>query len=391
MNRLSRIRPLLLAWYAQHARDLPWRTKPGAAPDPYRVWISEVMLQQTRVESVKPYYRLWIERFPTLEQLAEASEEEVLKSWEGLGYYSRARNLRKAVREVVAHHRSAVPSDPALFRSLPGVGRYTAGAVLSIAYGLEEPVVDGNVRRVFARLFDESDPAEAALWQRAETLVRGERPGDLNQAIMELGATVCVPRTPRCQECPLTAWCVSHRAGTAQERPAPRRAREVPKEVHGVAIIRLGGQFLMVRRPPKGRLAGMWEFPGVECHAGEPVHFAAVRAAREWTGMRVSPVRPLGVVPHRFTHRHVFYHAILVDSEAGHTDPSVQTKSIWVDREGIRGLALPRAQHRILELCDAAIQAGGGNQEFAPETAALPHAAASPGGGTTAVGISTRR
>ncbi|MDP9349789.1 MAG: A/G-specific adenine glycosylase, partial [Gemmatimonadota bacterium] len=194
---LPSLRDLLLRWYDAHRRDLPWRAE--GPPDPYRVWLSEVMLQQTRVETVKPYFRRWLERFPTLAALAEAPQDEVLKAWEGLGYYSRARNFHRAAREVVERYGGEVPGDAAAFRALPGVGRYTAGAVLSIAFGRPEPVVDGNVRRVFARLLDDPDPAEGALWALAEALVPGARPGDLNQALMELGATVCVPRNPRCE------------------------------------------------------------------------------------------------------------------------------------------------------------------------------------------------
>src|SRR5690606_3134373 len=195
----------------------------GTRPDPYRVWLSEVMLQQTRVDTVRPYYERWLERFPTLEHLAEAPLDDVLKAWEGLGYYSCARNLHRAVREVAERYGGEVPSEPELFQALPGVGPYTAGAVMSIAYERPEPVVDGNVRRVFARLLDLPDPAPAELWDLAGRLVKGNRPGYLNQALMELGALVCTPRSPSCERCPVPTHCAARLAGTQAERPAKRK------------------------------------------------------------------------------------------------------------------------------------------------------------------------
>ncbi|HUE96995.1 MAG TPA: A/G-specific adenine glycosylase, partial [Longimicrobiaceae bacterium] len=180
----DRLTSALLEWYDSHRRDLPWRAAPGETPDPYRVWLSEVMLQQTRVETVKPYFERWLRRFPTLEALAAAELDEVLEAWAGLGYYSRARNFHRAVREVVAEYGAVVPAAPEPFRRLPGVGRYTAGAVLSIAFGRPEPLVDGNVRRVFARLLDEPDPSDRRLWDLAEQLLSEDRPGDFNQALM---------------------------------------------------------------------------------------------------------------------------------------------------------------------------------------------------------------
>ncbi|MBD0321076.1 MAG: A/G-specific adenine glycosylase, partial [Gemmatimonadetes bacterium] len=260
-NELPLLRERLLAWYDVHRRDLPWRAPPGEAGDPYRVWLSEVMLQQTRVETVKPYFHRWLERFPTLHSLAEAPLDDVLKAWEGLGYYSRARNFHRAVREVAERHSGRVPDDPAAFRALPGVGRYTAGAVMSIAFGREEALVDGNVRRVFARWADDPAPAEPALWSLAGALAPGARPGDVNQAVMELGATVCVPRTPLCGECPVRAHCRAFRHGTQAERPAPKKAKPTPHEDTAVAVVEHEGRTLLVRRPVDARLGGMWAFP----------------------------------------------------------------------------------------------------------------------------------
>ncbi len=201
------LRRALLAFYDARRRDLPWRRD----PDPYRVWVSEVMLQQTRVDAVVPYYERWLRRFPTLHALATAEPDEVLRAWEGLGYYARARNLHRAARVVRERHAGDVPSEPAALRELPGVGDYTAGAIASIAFGRREPAVDGNVRRVLARLLDVADPPPARLRAVAAALVPAERPGDFNQALMELGALVCTARVPRCADCPVRGVC---RTGT---------------------------------------------------------------------------------------------------------------------------------------------------------------------------------
>lgn len=235
------MRDALLAWYDAHARDLPWRR----TRDPYAVWVSEVMLQQTRVETVVPYYERFLARFPTVEALAAAAEEEVLAAWSGLGYYRRARLLHAGVREVVARHGGRVPEDAAARRALPGVGAYTAGAIGSIAFDREEPLVDGNVARVLARVHGVGTPlgradTEARLWAEAARLVRGPRPGALNQALMELGATVCTPRAPRCGACPIAARCEARARGDVEALPVPR-AKKAPREVALVAVVAVAG------------------------------------------------------------------------------------------------------------------------------------------------------
>jgi A/G-specific adenine glycosylase len=233
------IRDALIAWYERCARDLPWRR----TSDPYAVWVSEVMLQQTRVDTVVPYYQRFLARFPTAAALAAASEDEVLAAWSGLGYYRRARLLHAGVREVVARYGGAVPEDAAARRALPGVGAYTAGAIGSIAFGREEPLVDGNVARVLARLRGIDTPlgradTERRLWDEAARLVRGPRPGVLNQALMELGATVCTPKTPRCERCPVASECTARAACRAEALPVAR-AKKVPRDVALVAVVAL--------------------------------------------------------------------------------------------------------------------------------------------------------
>jgi A/G-specific adenine glycosylase len=318
--------------------------------DPYRVWLSEVMLQQTRVEAVKPYYARWLERFPTLAALAEAPLDEVLKAWEGLGYYSRARNLHRAVREVAERYGGRVPDDPADFRALPGVGRYTAGAVMSIAFGRAEPLVDGNVRRVFARWTDDPDPREAELWAMAEALVPGERPGDLNQAIMELGATVCTPRAPRCGVCPVRDFCAAYAAGTQEERPLPRKAKPLPREEEAVAVVERDGLLLLSRRPTDARLGGLWEFPSTPIAPGESAAAAAERGVRERLGIEIRALEPLAVVEHTFTHVRVAYRALRCAWLAGEGEPRDDGVFAWVPPEALERYALPLAQKRIAAL-----------------------------------------
>lgn len=225
--------PVLLAWYDAHRRDLPWRTP--APRDPYQVWVSEIMLQQTKVEAVRPYYLRWMERFPDIATLAGANPDDVLRHWQGLGYYSRARNLQTAARDILRRYGGIMPSTRAEIRTLKGIGDYTAGAILSLAFGLREPAIDGNVLRVFARLYliEEnilSTPVRRHVTGLVQSQLPADRPGDFNEALMDLGATLCVPRAPRCGDCPLAGLCLAHRAGREQELPLRVVRKHVPVE-----------------------------------------------------------------------------------------------------------------------------------------------------------------
>lgn len=258
------LRRPLLAWYRRNRRDLPWRR----TRDPYAIWVSEVMLQQTRVDVVVPYWERFLARFPDPAALAAADEEDVLALWTGLGYYRRARSLHAGAKAVVARHGGRVPADPAALRALPGVGRYTAGAVASIAFGLAEPVLDGNVRRVLCRLLGVGAEGvgaaeERRLWDAAAELARGASPGDLNQALMELGATVCAPRNPRCADCPVSARCAARAAGDPERWPAARARRRTTRHDVAVAWIERGGRVLLERRRADNPLRGRWELPAV--------------------------------------------------------------------------------------------------------------------------------
>jgi A/G-specific adenine glycosylase len=301
----ERLRAELLAWYRAHRRDLPWRR----TRDPWAIWVSETMLQQTRVETVIPYWERFLVRFPDPGTLASADLDEVLGLWSGLGYYSRARNLKRAAEEVVTRFAGRVPADPEALQTLPGVGRYTAGAVASIAHDRPAPIVDGNVARVLARLLGirdeiEGPAARARLWAEAEALAAGEAPGELNQALMELGALVCAPRAPRCDACPVSDACDARAAGDAETLPrrAPKRA---PKRVHAVAaLVERRGRALAVRRPARGLLGGLWELPGGEVGSPRAAGADALAALlRARTGLAVADVAPAGRLEYAFTHR----------------------------------------------------------------------------------------
>ena len=297
--RAAELRTALLRWYDAQARDLPWRR----TRDPYAIWVSEVMLQQTQVSVVLPYWSAFLARFPDLPSLARASLDDVLSAWRGLGYYARARNLHRAAVAVLERHGGRLPDDVEALRALPGFGRYTVGAVASIAFGTEVPLVDGNVARVLARLAGLEGPTgdaarEKQLWALAETLVQGERPGDWNQALMELGATVCRPEQPTCLLCPVRAHCGALAAGRVEEIPAPR-ARPERRALHlAVAAVRRGDAVLLVRREGTGLFGGLWELPSVECAPGAEVEALRVR----WPEIEGTPHR-LGVVERTLTHR----------------------------------------------------------------------------------------
>ena len=313
--RSAALRRRLLAWYDANRRPLPWReprSGPGAPGriDPYRVWLVEAMAQQTQVARVIPYYQRFLARFPTLEALAAAPEEAVLALWAGLGYYARARALRRAAVEALARH-GGLPADPEALRALPGIGPYTAGAVASIAFGRRVAAVDGNAMRVLSRLFlvegrPEAPATRARLQALAEALVPADRPGDWNQAVMELGATRCVKPVPACSGCPLADGCEAHRAGREREiPPARRRPPKVEARLHCALVVRRG-RVLLVRRPPDGLFGGLWALPSVEpaVEAGPAGARRALRAELvRLLGPGITVGAELGAVRRTLTHR----------------------------------------------------------------------------------------
>lgn len=298
-TKASLISGKLLAWYDKNKRDLPWRRE----TDPYRVWLSEVMLQQTRVEAAIPYYRRFLEKYPDLALLAGAQESDVLKLWEGLGYYSRARHFLSAVREVRDTYGGAVPEEPDIFRSLPGVGSYTGAAVGSIAFQKPLAVVDGNVRRVLCRLFSiEGDvkkkKTEQAVQDLADLLLDRSRPGDYNQAIMELGALVCIPGKPRCGNCPVTDHCLAKAEGKAEFLPERRQKRKLPVAYLAAGLVKKDGKILVRQRTEGRLLRGLWEFPAIEVKEGEDTE---VRL-RDLFGPGAVVGRRVAELAHTFSH-----------------------------------------------------------------------------------------
>lgn len=305
---MLRISSRLLNWYEKHKRTLPWRS----SPDAYAVWISEIMLQQTRVETVIPYFQKWMWLFPTVQALASASERDVLSVWEGLGYYSRAHNLHNAAKIIANDFGGKLPKTVDELIKLPGIGRYTAGAIASIAFEKDEPVLDGNLKRVYARLLDvevpvDSPTGEKLLWELArENLPKG-RAGDYNQALMDLGATICIPKKPRCLICPLMRMCKAHQNGTQELRPVKKPRRPTPHHVHAAGIVIKRGRVLLAQRPSKGLLGGMWEFPNGRVD-GDPAE-GLVKALKAGFSLKVRGREPLGIVQHAYTHFKVTVHA----------------------------------------------------------------------------------
>ncbi len=272
------------------------------------------MLQQTRVDTVIPYFERWMQQFPNLADLAAASEQDVLRAWEGLGYYSRARNLHRAAQQVAVEYGGRLPADPLELERLPGIGRYTAGAIASIAFGRDAPALDGNIRRVLARIFNVSLPArspqgERLLWDLARRCLPTGQAGDFNQAIMDLGSSVCTPRAPACLICPLSEPCRARSLGLQLERPVLEARPAVPHYTVTAAVIHRDGTVLIARRPSHGLLGGLWEFPGGKLEAGEALPQGLEREIHEELGVSIEVGEPLGVYSHAYTHFKVTLHA----------------------------------------------------------------------------------
>ena len=350
----------LLAWAdSGQLRAMPWRALPGHARDPYAVWVSEVMLQQTQVATVIPYFQRWLDRFPTVEALAAASQDEVLKAWEGLGYYSRARNLHKAAQLVVERHGGQLPSKREALSALPGIGRYTVGAILSIAFGQRAAVLDGNVKRVLSRLHDIKEDSGASatethLWQLAEALVAEVDPteaGPLNEALMDLGATLCAPRAPQCPVCPLHEQCLAYARGTQELRPVKPPRKALPYfDVTAAVLLRPNhpGQVLIAQRPPTGMLGGLWEFPGGKRHAGETLPECLRRELQEELGIDVEVGRHLISVRHAYTHFRIRLHAFECRLLGGEPQPIGVAEWRWVTLDELTAFPFPVTDQKII-------------------------------------------
>ncbi len=345
-----RIRDGLLRWFRREARDLPFRR----TRDPYAVWLSEIMFQQTRIDQGLPYYERFIRALPSVEALAAVQEDAVLKLWEGLGYYRRARNLHRAAKMIVEAG-DGFPQTAEQWMRLPGIGRYTAGAIASIAFGERVPVLDGNVTRVLTRLFDiDRYVGEAAtirhLWDLAGVLVPAKDPGAFNQAMMELGARMCMPRQPRCAECPVRGVCEARARGTQDQRPCVRPAKRVPHHEVVVAAIVKNGRYLLGKRPEGGMLGGLWEFPGGKVEPGETHRAALVREAREELGIRIRVKGIVAVVNHAYSHFRVTLNVYRCEWVSGTPRPNVHAALRWIPRSQLTQYPLPKANHKFLEL-----------------------------------------
>lgn len=337
---IQQLRRDLIAWYDGNARALPWR---GEGRTPYRVLVSEVMLQQTQVKTVLPYFERFVRKLPTIHALASADEQVVLRLWQGLGYYSRARNLHKAAKVIVADHGGEAPQTIEALLALPGIGRYTAGAIASIAFGVVAPILDGNVTRVLCRLDKiHGDPRDTGLqkrlWQRAAEVVDPHRPGDFNSAMMELGATVCIPRSPQCLICPVAVHCQARAAGVQDTIPPPKKALATPLVERDVfRITNLRGEFLIEQRPMTGRWAGMWQFITREPNAGTP--------------MEVTATGKLGEIKHSLTHRRYIFRVF-----GGVSNAVAPADTRWVTPDSLADYPMSRPQVKVREITAAPVR-----------------------------------
>jgi A/G-specific adenine glycosylase len=336
----------LLPWFRRHRRDLPWRR----TRDPYAIWISEAMLQQTQVATVIPYYERFMRRFPNVQALAAAPPDDVLRMWSGLGYYARGRNLHAAAKAIVGEFGGEVPADVASLRTLPGVGAYTAGAVSSIAFGKRAAVVDGNVARVIARLFairgDLRGPAtRRRIWEMAEAMLPRRSCGDFNQALMELGAMVCVPSGPACLVCPLRAGCRANRLGATDVIPRSATRATVRAETHVVVAIDCAGKWLFVRRPEDGLWGGLWELPSERAEAGAELS-GARRVLRRFGGASASlSLTPFVRFEQQLTHRRITFVGFVCRSTSRRKVENGQ----WRSLSEVDDLGFSRAMRRVLE------------------------------------------
>ncbi len=343
----------LLRWFEAHAADLPWRRD----RDPYTVWLSEIMLQQTQVATATGYFERFVVAFPTVEALAAAPLDDVLKLWEGLGYYSRARNLHRAAQVIVAEWGGRLPGTAEALQTLPGIGRYTAGAIASLAFGQDAPVVDGNVARILARVFDIPDeitqPATInRLWALAEELLPSGQAGPYNEALMELGRLICRPRSPLCGECPVQAHCLAHALGIQAERPVKKRRQPTPHYDVAAGVIygrgAQAGRILIAQRPAEGLLGGLWEFPGGKQEDGESLPETLARELQEELAITVEVGDFLVQVRHAFTHFRITLHAFACQHMAGEPQRVGVADYAWVTLEEMDRYAFGRADQQII-------------------------------------------
>jgi A/G-specific adenine glycosylase len=338
----ERIQKHLLHWFKQNGRDLPWRK----TQDPYAIWVSEIMLQQTQVATVIPYFKKFLESFPTIRHLARADLSEVLKVWEGLGYYSRARNLHRASKIILDHFKGKIPDHPKDLLSLPGIGKYTAGAILSIAYNKEAPILDGNVRRVLSRVFAVSgDPkkAEGLLWKISESLIPKGRSNAFNQALMDLGSMICLPKEPQCSRCSLNLLCKGEASGNPEKYPTRIVKRKIPHVEAIATVIQKDGKVLLNQRPPKALLGGLWEFPNWRSEEMGRLRLRLRNHIKKEMGINVEVRESIGTFKQTFTHFKLTLYVFNCEATAG------RGKRKWVCMRDLDQFAMSRIHRRIAE------------------------------------------
>lgn len=357
MNKVD-FRTRLLSWYDKNKRSMPWRD----CEDPYRTWISEIMLQQTRVDQAIPYFQRFMKRFPTVHDLAEADQQEVLKVWEGLGYYSRARNLHHASKTVVSDFDGEIPDTEEDIRKLKGIGPYTAAAVLSIAFSKPYAVVDGNVIRVLSRYFGieedvRSQKTKSTIQEAADELLDPERPGDFNQAVMELGATICTPTSPGCEACPVSSGCTAYATLKTDTIPYKSPSKKRPHHHIGVGIIKRDDRVLIALRPEDAMLGGLWEFPGGKQKKGEEIEKTVRRELREELGVEIAITKPFMKLDHAYSHFKITLHAYLCELKNGEPSAKSSQRVLWVPVNELEEYPFPKANRKLTEkLMDTAGQ-----------------------------------
>jgi A/G-specific adenine glycosylase len=345
------VRRKLLPWFSANQRAMPWRNN----RTPYRVWISELMLQQTRVDQVIPYFNRFMKRFPSMKSLATASQEEVLKVWEGLGYYSRARNLHKAAQIITAQHKGRFPKTEDEIRALPGVGPYTAAAIGSLAFDLDLAVLDGNVIRVLSRLFaytkdTRSAAAKTELQQLADDLLVKGRAGNFNEAMMELGATVCLPKNPQCDSCPLSSTCLGRQSGRPTDYPVKAPKKKIPHIVVGAAVVtNRKGEVLIAQRRAEDMLGGLWEFPGGKQETGETIQQCIARELKEELGIQVEIQEFLITVKHAYSHFTMEMHTYFARIKSGRPRPLECQGYQWLKISNLRKVPYSKADLYVID------------------------------------------
>lgn len=349
---MTQLQEKLLEWYSANARELPWR----GSYSPYQVWISEIMLQQTQVTTMLPFYSRWMKRFPDPASVALASEDEILLHWEGLGYYARAKNIQKAARQIVSEFGGELPRDFDSVRRLPGIGRYTAGAIMSFAYNADYAAADANAARILSRLFDISSPwgtkeFQNAVWDRASGMLPKGRARDFNQALMDFGSSVCLARTPLCEKCPVANLCESLKKGLVRSRPAARVKKTLVPVRRAAGVLVRSGKILVRKRPETGLMPNLWEFPGGTAREGEDPEQALRRLWLEELGLMTGTLEEIAVIKHTHTSFRVTLHAFLCNGGTSTASKLQHLPSLkWIAAAGLDQLAFPAAHRRLISI-----------------------------------------